>query len=97
MTPVEGNTPLYAQLYVYNPLYDAQRLSERNENLDNEIIENPSTLLSQCNPFARIYHRAYEILISHKNSSINSEDRVISNGSTESGSSYKSIDKNVFD
>ena len=85
---VEGNTPLYAQLYIYNPSYDAQRRSERNENLDNEIIENPSTLLSQCNPFARIYCHAYEILSYHESSSINSEDRYNNNGSTESGSPY---------
>ncbi|CEI87497.1 hypothetical protein RMCBS344292_01908 [Rhizopus microsporus] len=96
LTPVEGKTPLYAQLYVYDPSYDAQRLPERNENLDNKIIENPSTLLSQCNPFARIYRHAYEILTNHENSSINSEDRATSNGSTESGSLYKSIDENVF-
>ncbi|CEG73013.1 hypothetical protein RMATCC62417_08479 [Rhizopus microsporus] len=70
---------------------------ERNENLDNEIIENPSTLLSQCNLFARIYRHAYKILANHESSSINSEDRATSNGSTESGSSYKSIDENAFD
>ncbi|KAG1175628.1 hypothetical protein G6F70_003968 [Rhizopus microsporus] len=93
---VEGNTPLYAQLYIYNPSYDAQRRSERNENLDNEIIENPSTLLSQCNPFARIYRHAYKILANHESPSINSEDGATSNGSTKSGSPYKSIDENAF-
>jgi hypothetical protein len=46
LLPVEGNAPSYAQLYIYDPSYAAQRLSERNENLDNEIIENPSTVLS---------------------------------------------------
>ncbi|CEG73451.1 hypothetical protein RMATCC62417_08830 [Rhizopus microsporus] len=35
---VEGNVPSYAQLYIYNPSYDAQRQSKRNENLDSEII-----------------------------------------------------------
>ncbi|KAG1178386.1 hypothetical protein G6F70_000108 [Rhizopus microsporus] len=85
---VEGNVPSYAQLYIYDPSYDAQRQSERNENLDNEVIENPSTLLSQWNPFARIYRHAYEILSNRESSRINREDRANSNGSTESGSSY---------
>ena len=87
-SPVEGNVPSYAQLYIYDPSYDAQRQSERNENLDNEVIENPSTLLSQWNPFARIYRHAYEILSNRESSRINREDRANSNGSTESGSSY---------
>ena len=76
LLPVEGRAPSYAQLHIYDPSYDAQRRSERNENLDNEIIENPSTLLSRCNPFARIYRHAYEILSNHESSSINSKDRA---------------------
>ncbi|CEI94958.1 hypothetical protein RMCBS344292_09159 [Rhizopus microsporus] len=84
---VEDNASLYAQLYIYDPSYDAHRRSERNENLDN-IIENPSTLLSQCNLFARIYCHAYKILSNHESFSINSEKRSSNNGSTKSGSPY---------
>ncbi|ORE20539.1 hypothetical protein BCV71DRAFT_163036, partial [Rhizopus microsporus] len=36
---VEGNASLYAQLYIYDPSYAAQRRSERNENLKNGNIE----------------------------------------------------------
>ncbi|CEG83071.1 hypothetical protein RMATCC62417_17047 [Rhizopus microsporus] len=86
--PFEGNAPSYAQLYIYDPSYVAQRLSERNENLDNEIIDNLSTLLSQCNPLAGIYYHTYEILSNHESSSINSEDRANNNGYAESGSPY---------
>ncbi|PHZ12885.1 uncharacterized protein RHIMIDRAFT_236924 [Rhizopus microsporus ATCC 52813] len=88
LLPVEGNAPSYAQLYIYDPSYAAQRRSERNENLDNETIENLSALLSECNPFARIYCHAYEILSNHKNFSTNSEDRANNNGSAESESPY---------
>jgi hypothetical protein len=84
LLPVEGNAPSYAQLYIYDPSYAAQRLSERNENLDNEIIENLSTVLSQCNSFAHIYRHAYEILNNHESFSINSEDRSNNDRSTES-------------
>ncbi|ORE15213.1 hypothetical protein BCV71DRAFT_154103, partial [Rhizopus microsporus] len=35
----EVNASLYAQLYIYDPSYVAQRRSERNENLDNGNIE----------------------------------------------------------
>ena len=85
---IESSTPSYAQLHIYDPSYDAQRWSERNENLDNKVIENSSTLLSQCNPFARIYRHAYEILSNHESSSINSEDRANNNSSAESRSPY---------
>ena len=85
---VEGNASLYAQLYIYDPSYAAQRRSERNENLENGNIESLSIVLAQCNPFARIYCHAYKILSNHESFSINSEKRSSNNGSTESGSPY---------
>ncbi|CEG70247.1 hypothetical protein RMATCC62417_06179 [Rhizopus microsporus] len=85
---VEGNTPSYAQLYVYDPSYAAQSRSERNENTDHEIIRNLSAILAQRNPFVRNYRHTYEILNNHKSSSTNSEDRANNNGSAESRSSY---------
>ena len=85
---VEGNASLYAQLYIYDPSYAAQRRSERNENLKNGNIESLSIMLAQCNPFARIYCHAYKILSNHESFSINSEKRSSNNGSTESGSPY---------
>ncbi|CEI88694.1 hypothetical protein RMCBS344292_03074 [Rhizopus microsporus] len=88
LIPIKGIVPSYTQSYIYNPSYNAQRLSERNENLDNEIIENPSTLLSQCNPFTCIYRHVYEILSSHESSIINSEDRANNNSSAEGGLPY---------
>ncbi|CEI99890.1 hypothetical protein RMCBS344292_13966 [Rhizopus microsporus] len=85
---VEGNASLYAQLYIYDPSYAAQRRSERNENLENGNIESLSIVLAQCNPFARIYCHAYKILSNHERFSINSEKRSSNNGSTENGSPY---------
>ncbi|PHZ18030.1 uncharacterized protein RHIMIDRAFT_222282 [Rhizopus microsporus ATCC 52813] len=46
LLPVEGKVSSYSQLYVYDPLYAAQRRSERNENLDHEIIGNLSTMFA---------------------------------------------------
>ncbi|CEG77027.1 hypothetical protein RMATCC62417_11843 [Rhizopus microsporus] len=66
-------TPSYAQLYIYDPSYAAERRSERNNNLDPEIIRELSFMLSQCNPFARIYRHAYEIL-NERESNDNSAD-----------------------
>ncbi|CEG72446.1 hypothetical protein RMATCC62417_08004 [Rhizopus microsporus] len=85
---VEGNASLYAQLYIYDPSYAAQRRSERNENLKNGNIESLSIVLVQYNPFARSYCHAYKILSNHESFSINSEKRSSNNGSTESGSPY---------
>ncbi|CEI99039.1 hypothetical protein RMCBS344292_13133 [Rhizopus microsporus] len=67
----------------------------QNENMKQEIIENLSTVLSQCNPFARIYRLAYEILSSHESSSINNENRGNNNGSAESGSPYIIINSSM--
>ncbi|PHZ12737.1 uncharacterized protein RHIMIDRAFT_195048, partial [Rhizopus microsporus ATCC 52813] len=63
LLPSDDNSNLsYAQLYIYDPSYAAERRSERNSNLDPEIIRELSFMLSQCNPFAQIYRHAYEIL-----------------------------------
>ncbi|CEJ01709.1 hypothetical protein RMCBS344292_15731 [Rhizopus microsporus] len=43
----EVNASLYAQLYIYDPSYVAQRRSERNENLDNGNIENLSIFIDE--------------------------------------------------
>ena len=62
LIPYDGSEPSYAQFYIYDPSYTAQRRSERNENLNSEIITELSTMLSHCNPFSRIYLHAHEIL-----------------------------------
>ncbi|ORE17935.1 hypothetical protein BCV71DRAFT_264297 [Rhizopus microsporus] len=48
LLPVKNNTSSYA----------AQRQSERNENLDHEIIRIRSAMLARPNPVARIYRHA---------------------------------------
>ncbi|CEG81508.1 hypothetical protein RMATCC62417_15704 [Rhizopus microsporus] len=88
LLPVKGSAPSYAQLHIYDPSYAAQRQSERSENMENENIENLSTVIFQCNPFARICRHPYEILSNHESSSINSGERSNNNGSTESGLPY---------
>ena len=67
MTPVEGSEPSYAQLYIFDPSYAAERKQARNNNLDPEIIRELSAILDQCNPFARVYRHAHEILSNHEN------------------------------
>ncbi|PHZ08015.1 uncharacterized protein RHIMIDRAFT_231324, partial [Rhizopus microsporus ATCC 52813] len=68
LTPVEGSEPSYAQLYIFDPSYAAERRQARNSNLDPEIIRELSVMLAQCNPFARIYRHAHEILSNHESS-----------------------------
>ncbi|KAG1168555.1 hypothetical protein G6F70_009064 [Rhizopus microsporus] len=46
LIPYEDSEPSYAQLYIYDPSFAAQRRSERNENLNLEIITELSTMLS---------------------------------------------------
>ncbi|CEI97782.1 hypothetical protein RMCBS344292_11908 [Rhizopus microsporus] len=88
LAPVGGIVPSYAQLYIYDLSHDAQGRSERNENLDNEIIKNLSTVLAQYSPFARIYRHVYEVLDNHESPSINSDDKVNNSESTESEPPY---------
>ncbi|ORE00884.1 hypothetical protein BCV72DRAFT_180820, partial [Rhizopus microsporus var. microsporus] len=68
LTPVEGSEPSYAQLYIFDPSSAAERRQARNNNLDPEIVRELSVMLAQCNPFARIYRHAHEILSNHESS-----------------------------
>ncbi|PHZ12924.1 uncharacterized protein RHIMIDRAFT_251027 [Rhizopus microsporus ATCC 52813] len=56
----DGSSPSSAQLYIYDPLYAPERRSERDDNLDSEIIRELSAMLAQCNPFTRVYRHVYE-------------------------------------
>ncbi|ORE12301.1 hypothetical protein BCV71DRAFT_240250, partial [Rhizopus microsporus] len=67
LIPYEDSEPSYAQLYIYDPSFAAQRRSERNENLNLEIITELSTMLSHCNHFSCIYRHAHEILSRNEN------------------------------
>ncbi|PHZ15415.1 uncharacterized protein RHIMIDRAFT_223722 [Rhizopus microsporus ATCC 52813] len=68
LTLVEGSEPSYAQLYIFDPCYAAERRQAQNNNLDPEIVRELSVMLAQCNPFARIYRHAHEILSNHESS-----------------------------
>jgi hypothetical protein len=73
LTPVEGSEPSYAQLYIFDPSYAAERRQARNSNLDPEIIREFSTMLAQCNPFASVYRHAHEILSNYESDSNNDQ------------------------
>ncbi|KAG1175834.1 hypothetical protein G6F70_003861 [Rhizopus microsporus] len=66
LIPVEGSESFYAQLYIFDASYAAERRQARNSNFDSEIIRKFSAMLSQCNPFARVYRHAHEILSNHE-------------------------------
>ncbi|CEI87136.1 hypothetical protein RMCBS344292_01556 [Rhizopus microsporus] len=87
LIPYDGSEPSYAQLYIYDPSYAAQRRSERNENLHSKIITELSTMLSHCNPFSRIYRHAYEILSRNEDRSMDGDLSNNANGHNESNNS----------
>ncbi|CEJ01725.1 hypothetical protein RMCBS344292_15746 [Rhizopus microsporus] len=66
LTPVEGSESSYAQLYIFDPSYAAERRQARNSNLDLEVIRELSAMLAQYNPFASVYRHAHEILSNHE-------------------------------
>ena len=66
LIPVEGSEASYSQLYIFDPSYAAERRQARNSNFDPEIIRELSVMLAQCNPFARVYRHAHEILSNHE-------------------------------
>ncbi|CAO3676925.1 hypothetical protein G6F70_008468 [Rhizopus microsporus] len=68
LIPVEGSEASYSQLYIFDPSYAAERRQARNSNFDPEIIRELSVMLAQCNPFARVYRHAHEILSNHESS-----------------------------
>ncbi|KAG1176723.1 hypothetical protein G6F70_003091 [Rhizopus microsporus] len=65
---VEGSELSYAQLYIFDPSYAAERRQARNSNFDPEIIRELSDMLAQCNLFARVYRYAHEVLSNHGSS-----------------------------
>ena len=69
LLPVKNNTSSYA----------AQRQSERNENLDHEIIRIRSAMLARPNPVARIYRHAQEILSNHESSNTKRKTSQLNN------------------
>jgi hypothetical protein len=73
LTSVESSEPSYAQLYIFDPSYAAERRQARNNNLDSEIIRELSTMLAQCNSFASVYRHAHEILSNHESDSNNDQ------------------------
>ncbi|ORE01043.1 hypothetical protein BCV72DRAFT_218036, partial [Rhizopus microsporus var. microsporus] len=73
LTPIKGSEPSYAQLYIFDPCYAAERRQVRHSNLDPEIIRDISVMLALCNPFARVYRHAHEILSSHESDSNNND------------------------
>ncbi|CEI95971.1 hypothetical protein RMCBS344292_10147 [Rhizopus microsporus] len=80
LIPVEDSEPSYAQLYIFDLSYAAERRQARNSNLDPKIIRELSAMLSQCNPFASVYHHAHEILSNHESD--------INNDRTETNAPY---------
>ncbi|ORE12542.1 hypothetical protein BCV71DRAFT_240043, partial [Rhizopus microsporus] len=84
LIPYEGSEPSYAQLYIYDPSFAAQRSSERNENLNLEIITELSTMLSHCNPFSCIYRHAHEILSRNENTNTGGDLSNNTNDNNES-------------
>ncbi|CEG72551.1 hypothetical protein RMATCC62417_08094 [Rhizopus microsporus] len=67
LTPIKGSEPSYPQLYIFDPSYAAERRQARNNNLDPEIIRELSAMLAQCNPSARVYRHAHEVLSNYEN------------------------------
>ena len=47
LTPVESSEPSYAQLYIFDPSYAAERRQARNSSLDPGIIRELSAILAQ--------------------------------------------------
>jgi hypothetical protein len=88
LTSVESSEPSYAQLYIFDPSYAAERRQARNNNLDSEIIRELSTMLAQCNPFSHIYHHAHEILSRNENTNMDGDLSKNTNDYSESNSPY---------
>ena len=67
LTPGEGSSPQYAQLYIYDPQQALQQRMHRNSNLREDTMYLLQTLLSRHHRYAPIYKHAYEVLCEHEN------------------------------
>lgn len=62
LTPANGHTPRYSQLYLYEPREALQHRLDLNEDLDPQLMEGLQQMLLQHNPFVPIYRSAYETM-----------------------------------
>jgi len=62
LLPVQGKSPIYAQLYIYDPALALQYRMSNNPSLNVQTMHILQDILHQINPYVRIYKQAYEIL-----------------------------------
>ena len=63
LLPQEGESPVYAQLYIYDPAeaLDHRMRHEANQNLNRQIMAELQDMLYRLHPATQLYKQAYEI------------------------------------
>ena len=51
MLPEEGHQPAFAQLYIYDSVYEIKNHHNVMQELDEEILQNLLNMLDECNPY----------------------------------------------
>ena len=59
----DNNNANYAQLYTFEPQFEASLRAGNNGDLDREIISSLTSMLHEKNPYVRLYKNAHELLI----------------------------------
>ncbi|KNZ74287.1 hypothetical protein J132_07337, partial [Termitomyces sp. J132] len=62
LLPVDGNLPVYAQLYFYNHNQQLAFHQQNNPRLDSQIMASLQDMLARVNPFIDLYKQARQIM-----------------------------------
>ncbi|KAI0758479.1 hypothetical protein BC629DRAFT_1295872, partial [Irpex lacteus] len=65
LLPVDGQQPLYAQLYIHDPQAALALRMERNDNLRADTMGLLQRILSENHAYAELYQHAHEIWLQH--------------------------------
>jgi hypothetical protein len=60
--PLEGNMPQFHQIYVYDPSDQVAHRQNLMDNLDSDVCETISDVLTEFNPYVRVFRNAAAIL-----------------------------------
>ena len=70
LLPEDGNSPMFAQLYIYDTEHENKNRHNIMQDLDNDILFNLQNMLDKCNPYIQSFRQARDIISSNTTSDI---------------------------
>lgn len=62
LLPGDGEQPVYAQIYIHDPLLQLQMCRSNNLNLNPVIMTELQAMIHETHPYVQLYQKAYEVM-----------------------------------